>query len=1457
MNHHTSETVTEEDECNSISKLMDLLQSSSSKTNTEIYHLIVEEHSKRYSDYDDDNDLMEWFLSCLEEQVKVLRVQNGASFEDTTNTSTTTSSSTNDLNRLFDLIVAHLDNSNRDKNDYSVTKKKTEVDHVPYIIHGEMEKRMYQIVSSILILGTNEKGTKWSNHTLQPIQMKTLHFVQSIQTYVMTPLNVITILQRYIHTCLEADKSMIMNMDSLYLSTDIMFKCCNSILHSLHGEQENDNQIISIISLLRSIVPHNHDCHEQHAFHSQCPAYFLLLARNMLNILQAQPLFQNVYHDEIQNKLTTDGSLCLLDSIAYLMIFHCKFQQDEKEVGDESKAFEKKKHCAWTLLKHEKWNFQIFPSASINRFLRLVLVGPNQSTEIDEVLWKPMEQRVIEIFLDLLVFFLVAPFLQSDEHTSGCSFPLQSIKECILEIYSILSMDYREKLVRVLFYTMDAGVHAINALELSLNCTEVNSHRNTIIHRWVNVILSCQDIIIKLIKNENCQCHLYIMHRLDLLAKITWNDSKTGAMIGIIEANESLIEMFCIALIAQYETQIDTMEVADLYYMIQNNIFSFLENDMKENGLNSINLAVILARHLLQSMILSQELSERIIETVTTFLSYQSCHSWDPMSCYYALSLLTSLCTETASMKDHLCKHTVLLSHRTVGNFVYPLDEVFRHVKDLVMKLRLVRKTNKEPQTMTFSSGFSILAFSEIPSYIRDELKFKKNQSLILSPVSIAQGSSLKCLTKEDFVSSLIVRTRFIHMLFDSYLLMGRILSRDKKWSRDLWIMASLELISRDPNPYQLTSTCEFSEFKGSKDNESQNTKHKIFDDVIHWQTLFLAVGMLGAVLNNSYTGVELGLVKPEDVYRMMLTLEKVYFLRNFGEAEEFDLISFMNSSIFSTSSIIPVSHLLACIRCPSIITKEHSALFRAFMSGAFEQSHHEPALLNVIRLLSINSSIIANVLSVLNHDLADSSSLQLKFCDIKSLVDTISSVLLWANSLHAFFQCEPYLSGRVEVAKPKFLFEVRAQMHLYMKRALMLVRHCAEHRDFKFLDKVQVQDLIALASICDNSTIRLQLFDTVSLFFIEQNDYDNILLESSWQLLTSTMMSNDSLSDILLPPAAFQRVCHQLQQPNLDNSVSNTVMASLTTLDMKKGGEFQTCNALVHSFLAYWGCVMSDPVGKIDSFIGIIFDLNEAIKTSHTSTVERRKNKEINERGLYIQQLKQEELSILYEVTFALVVATAYYVPTLDHRDTVRKNEILFTLLDSFGTMTKNLELFHNNFSKSTIYSCIRSCHLMIDVCNDLINNFVCTDASPSKTRTSNSSTTWLSKMKIECCDRIVELSNKLSRVVSIVEKATLNALRKKAQGLSVCIYKKGTPFHMVPSSLEMFGTVEPTSNSISNIRKITKTENHSNLPRKSQNDSEESMQDDESFGATGDWGEIESDSDDESPEIKLDFAL
>jgi hypothetical protein len=71
------------------------------------------------------------------------------------------------------------------------------------------------------------------------------------------------------------------------------------------------------------------------------------------------------------------------------------------------------------------------------------------------------------------------------------------------------------------------------------------------------------------------------------------------------------------------------------------------------------------------------------------------------------------------------------------------------------------------------------------------------------------------------------------------------------------------------------------------------------------------------------------------------------------------------------------------------------------------------------------------------------------------------------------------------------------------------------------------------------------------------------------------------------------------------------------------------------------------------------------------------------------------------------------------------------------------------------------------------------------------------------------------------------------------------------------MFGTVEPTSKSISNIRSVKKKENHSYLPRKSQIDSEESMQDDESFGATGDWGEMESDSDGERPQIKLDFAL
>lgn len=1455
------------------STLTDLLQSSS-KSKKELFQLILKEYSKM--NLNDDDGLIKWLWSSLEDEAKVLEkwsqdevFQTGSSLEDTRTK----------LHRIYDMLVAHLDGRKRDKDDFdcieapdslpfkSPRKKKKEMHDYQYFQEDE-EKRLLQMLTSILHLGTRKEENQWLS-VLQSIQMDSLHFIYSIQRYIATPLTVISMLQSYLHHHLESKSTLY--LDSLYLSTDIMFEYINSMLDSVQSEHENETQVTSMISLFRSMLSYNDECHEH-----DISTYCLLLVRNMLTILQTQPLFRRLYRNAIQKELAEQKSLCLLDTIAYLMLFYCEFYDESIQDYNTNCSFEEKKHCALILLKRRKLDIEMIPSASIIQFLRLILVRPNQWTEIDEVLWTPWVKMVVDTCFDLLLSYFLIPSLQSDADIQESSCLIHSMKEYILQFHSVLSSDQRDKLVHVILCAIDVGVHAINTYESTSSNHNKGNTSMKHIHRWADAISSYQDIIIDLIKNQDCRCHSEIKHRLDHLGNITWNDRKHERNMDAIEAYESIIEMYCISLVLQYETQDGTLDIIELYNMVQNNIFLFMENEKTNNGSGSINLGLILARFLIQCTSLSQELSESIVETVITFVSHQDYLYCDPVPCYYALLLLTSLCTETSSMQFDRRNHVSFQKLANAGQFVYSVDEVFGHIKDLVMRFRLVRKMDDEPQTKYIPSGFSVISFSDLPPYIRDEVKIKKNQSLVFSPVSMTKVLSLECPAKEHLINILMAWTRFAYELFNSYLVMGRILSRNKKWSRDVWMMAPFEFITKDQSPCQLPSICEFSVNEDYDYNEAHNTNILLcpsqtnIEDLRLWQNLFVMVAILGAVLKSSYTEVELDEAKSEDIHRIMFLVEKIYFLRTLIEIQEPSLIDVVDSYLFSVSGIISFSHLLACIRGSTIITKDHSALFRAFMVGTFKQSQHDPILKNVVHVLSINNSIMRNVLFILNHSLADKTLVHLKLCDIKTLVETVSSVLLWMNSLQAFFQCESYLSGRVEVSEPRLLFEVRGQMQIYIKRALLLVQYCAEHSDFKFLDLIQGQDLMAMASMCDDSTIRLQLFDTVSLILVGQSDDDTFLLESSWQLMTSTMISKDSLSDILLPPPVFHRICHQLRKIRHEDSLSSTVMSNLMTLDKKKMSEFQSCNALVHSFLAHWGCLMSKPSTKLDTLKAIVCEVNDTIQVSQAYPKQRRKNRDTGAEKLHLQGLKRESVYILYEVTLELIVATTYCIIMLAHRDVVQNYEALVSVLDCFGSMLRTLEICHDTYPKSTIYSCLRSFHLMVDICNALIDNFSCSDESSSRNRTSSSSKNWLSKMKEDCCDRIIELSNTLSRSVSVVEKATLTALRKKTQDLSVCIYKKGTPFHMVPSSLEMFGIVEPTSNQKPIFQRKTIKENltrssrntkrHAEEPIQMNVDVEEEQDDDgsESFGATGDWGEVESsETDSDSAQINLELAL
>lgn len=530
----------------------------------------------------------------------------------------------------------------------------------------------------------------------------------------------------------------------------------------------------------------------------------------------------------------------------------------------------------------------------------------------------------------------------------------------------------------------------------------------------------------------------------------------------------------------------------------------------------------------------------------------------------------------------------------------------------------------------------------------------------------------------------------------------------------------------------------------------------------------------------------------------------------------------------------IPLCHLRACVTKSKVAKHEYVSLFRGFMLGAFDESHDMSYLKGFNLFISVHSSIFENLLVILSgldldatRDLFDKSEVH----DL--LVHGVATIFLWLNSLNAFFSSEPYLSGRIEVSEPRVLFMARSQMQLYITRALELLRFCFEERSIGVITSEEAKDLISMSSLCEDCFIHIQLIDTLFLVWKDDNNRDILIVRSIWKLLCSKNMKKNISSELLLRPSPIYRhVCDRLRTQCVSELGSNEISNMLMGLEKKVLDEYQDYNVLTHCVLAYWGALMNRSFNHILSFCGIVHILNSGIQKFQRGTLEKRKkNTSFGDETIF---LTNESLFHLYDITFQLIIASIFHCLVSKSNVLEGKNDAIVAFFDCFGSMIKSLELYHDLFPKSLIYSSVRACIVMVDICHEQIENVVESGRCLPQSRISSSFKSVLSTMKVECCDRITSLSDKLIRVVPVGEKATLKTLMKKSECLSVHIYRSGIAFRMVPSSLEIFGATSAISSNRSKPQKQHRR-NNGILQDTSEFCHE---QEDESFAVTGDWG-------------------
>ncbi len=300
--------------------------------------------------------------------------------------------------------------------------------------------------------------------------------------------------------------------------------------------------------------------------------------------------------------------------------------------------------------------------------------------------------------------------------------------------------------------------------------------------------------------------------------------------------------------------------------------------DGKQCHSMNIIIGVILGKSLINSPSFQGENKTNIFQSIIKLMQSSTSTDVDrsdPLLGYWIIKFLLSSCDVLVDMKQR--------DFGSIGkcnnNHVNSISAIFKHIKKMVSLTGIVKLESEILTDLKFNQEkerHSILMYHKLPSCFREASKQKRNMIFCISSLL----SQIKF--NDDLGMKTIQWIRYIYVLFDTYLHMGRQLS--PKWSADAWINASFQF--SDCNRDSWNQSTELSLVAHLNPASSGHSAHQIPQQLLlqHAISLLLSISIMRAVIwncNIHYQHIESNGTKERLRKLMLLALAKIYDLQN------------------------------------------------------------------------------------------------------------------------------------------------------------------------------------------------------------------------------------------------------------------------------------------------------------------------------------------------------------------------------------------------------------------------------------------------------------------------------------------------------------------------------------------------------------------------------------------------